>query len=227
MVTSTCTSSARVARASRAACSARERRPRPRRTVRGQVLRSKEHAGPRDHRRVRSFKYVMKNYMIYCVPAARVFCGSVPPGGPWVEGLSRHLAGNKDEFSTLLKDALAVKAASLLHRDDTIAHLCIRCMCSYDAEGGTDPPAHEGTATFVEVASSIWKVNQVTRRRSRPSCARPWRSPTGSLNHQGGGGPSVCSSALTYVLADSFCHAHCGSRAPAPRRPIWIATSAP
>ena len=78
-----------------------------------------------------------------------------PTGGPWVDGLSRHLAGNKEEFSSLLKDALTVKAASLLRKDDMISHLCIRCMCSYDAEGGKDPPAHEGTTTFVELASSI------------------------------------------------------------------------
>jgi len=125
-----------------------------------------------------------------------------PTGGPWVEGLSRHLAGNKEEFSTLLRDALAVKAASLLNKDDMLAHLCVRCMCSYDAEGGKDPPAHEGTATFVEYASSILDTGDAGEV---PSVLRASLALSHMSTNIRVAAAQVCSSALTYVLADSFC----------------------
>jgi len=128
-----------------------------------------------------------------------------PTGGPWVDGLSRHLAGNKEEFSSLLKDALTVKAASLLRKDDMISHLCIRCMCSYDAEGGKDPPAHEGTTTFVELASSILE-SQSSDAEEVPSVLRASTALAHMSSNIRVAAAQVCSSALTYILADGFCH---------------------
>ncbi len=128
-----------------------------------------------------------------------------PTGGPWVEGLSRHLAGNKEEFASLLKDALTVKAASLLRKDDPVSHLCIRCMCSYDAEGGKDPPAHEGTTTFVELASSILE-SQSSDAEEVPSVLRASLALSHMSSNIRVAAAQVCSSALTYLLADGFCH---------------------
>ena len=128
-----------------------------------------------------------------------------PTGGPWVEGLSRHLAGNKEEFASLLKDALTVKAASLLRKDDLVSHLCIRCMCSYDAEGGKDPPAHEGTTTFVELASSILE-SQSSDAEEVPSVLRASLALSHMSSNIRVAAAQVCSSALTYLLADGFCH---------------------
>jgi hypothetical protein len=78
-----------------------------------------------------------------------------PTCGPWLDKVSRHLAKNKDEFSTLLRDALSVKAAFLLLRDKfpDSTHLCIRCLCSHEASPH-QPPAHEGTVSFVEFGSN-------------------------------------------------------------------------
>ena len=103
----------------------------------------------------------------------------------------------------MLRDALTVKAASLLNKDDMISHLCIRCMCSYDAEGGKDPPAHEGTATFVEVASSILDTGDAGEV---PSVLRASLALSHMSTNIRVAAAQVCSSALTYVLADSFCH---------------------
>ena len=146
-----------------------------------------------------------KLYMICCAPVVLVHCGSVPRAGPGWRDCQGHLAGNKEEFSTLLRDALTVKAALLLNKDDMISHLCIRCMCSYDAEGGKDPPAHEGTTTFVELASSILE-SQSSDAEEVPSVLRASLALSHMSSNIRVAAAQVCSSALTYLLADGFCH---------------------
>ena len=70
---------------------------------------------------------------------------------------------------------------------------------------GKDPPAHEGTATFVELASSILE-SQSSDAEEVPSVLRASRALSHMSSNIRVAAAQVCSSALTYVLADGFCH---------------------
>ena len=70
--------------------------------------------------------------------------------------LTHHIARNIDEFLSLIRSALSIKAAFSLIEDQFLhaTHLCIICSCWHEFSLA-QPPVFLGTVTFVEFGSNV------------------------------------------------------------------------
>mmetsp|Transcript_28188 Transcript_28188/g.87212 ORF Transcript_28188/g.87212 Transcript_28188/m.87212 type:complete len:488 (+) Transcript_28188:49-1512(+) len=126
-----------------------------------------------------------------------------PLRGPWVGELTHHIARNIDEFLSLIRSALSIKAAFSLIEDQFLhaTHLCIICSCWHEFSLA-QPPVFLGTVTFVEFGSNVlagmWHDDTEEVKGSQMSIKKvPPANRRVASAHR-------CSTAQTYLLAKSF-----------------------